>query len=40
MVVDEELKNLMRLYYDFEKDNVRYVRKVIKVLNVYYFSKK
>lgn len=32
MVVDEELKNPMRSHHDLEKENARYVRKAIKVL--------
>lgn len=33
MVVDNELKNPMRSHHDLEKDNARYVRKAIKVLD-------
>lgn len=31
MVVDDELKNLIRKYLDIEKDNVKFMKKVMKV---------
>ena len=38
MVIDNELKNVMRSHHDLEKDNTPYMKKALRVRSILFIS--
>ena len=38
MIIDNELKNVMRSHHDLEKDNTPYMKKAMRVCDLFVFT--